>query len=166
GLHFPQDEQGRYAGYYSANGLAAVAHLEVLRSRGVEYLLFPDTARWWLEKYPEFAAHLTGRYRVFADEEKVGVLYALTLPASSADPENEVDRLFSRFRVAHGRDPVVLDWNTGKMLTDRFPGLPVFQPPSASGILPYIDHSVDVVAVASEAPNVLAEAQRVAEVAV
>ncbi len=56
--HFPQDEDGTYAGYHPSDGTAAVEHLEQLRERGAEFLLVPSTAFWWLERYPELAEHL------------------------------------------------------------------------------------------------------------
>ena len=56
--HFPQTETGVYAGHYPADSLAAIEHLESLRARGANYLLFPNTAFWWLEHYAEFAQHL------------------------------------------------------------------------------------------------------------
>ncbi len=69
GLHFPQNEEGVYAGYYPADSAEAIAHLEELRARGAEFLLFPGTAFWWLEKYEEFGRHLDSCYRrVWEDE--------------------------------------------------------------------------------------------------
>jgi glycosyltransferase involved in cell wall biosynthesis len=61
--HFPCDEAGAYAGYYPADGRAAVAHLEALRARGAGYLLFPNTAYWWLVHYADLRRHLQTRYR-------------------------------------------------------------------------------------------------------
>lgn len=75
--HFPQDEEGIYAGYYPADSTGAVLHLEELRQRGAEFLLFPGTALWWLERYGEFREHLDGYYRrVWGDE--VCVIYGLS----------------------------------------------------------------------------------------
>jgi GT2 family glycosyltransferase len=167
GWHFPQDERGVYAGYYPASGLAAVAHLEVLRARGAQYLLLPETAAWWLDSYPEFQAHLEARYRV-ACREEAGTLYSVCEARTPAETTSEgtLTQLVSRFRAARGREPCVLDWDTGQRLAALFPGLPVFAPPVANGRLPYVDRSVDVVAVATESREVLAEAKRVAEVAV
>ncbi len=68
--HFPQDEHGRYAGYYPADSDAAIAHLEHLRGLGAEFLLLPGTAFWWLDHYADFAQHLEQRHRrVFADKD-------------------------------------------------------------------------------------------------
>jgi glycosyltransferase involved in cell wall biosynthesis len=69
GWHFPQNEEEIYAGYYPADSAQAIAHLEELRYKGAQFLLFPGTAFWWLEKYEEFGHHLEGRYRrVWEDE--------------------------------------------------------------------------------------------------
>jgi GT2 family glycosyltransferase len=51
GWHFPQMDDGTYAGYHPGNSVEVIAHLESLRQKGAEYLLFPDTAGWWLEFY-------------------------------------------------------------------------------------------------------------------
>ena len=66
--HFPQDEDGRYAGFHPRDGAEAVAQLEALRQKaGAEYLVFPATAYWWLEHYGELAAHLDGLERTDGD---------------------------------------------------------------------------------------------------
>jgi GT2 family glycosyltransferase len=70
--HFPQSEDGVYAGQYPADDEEAIAHLESLRAKGAEFLLFPATAFWWLEHYEGFRRHLEGRYeRVWNDEHCV-----------------------------------------------------------------------------------------------
>jgi hypothetical protein len=75
--HFPQDEGGRYAGFYPAGGPEAVAHLEEVRARGAEFLVLPRTALWWLDHYPEFRRHLESRYpRAHTDDHCV--VYRLT----------------------------------------------------------------------------------------
>ena len=63
GWHFPQNEDGVYAGFYPADSTLAIAHLEELRSKGAGYLLFPETAFWWLDRYEGFARHLDAGYR-------------------------------------------------------------------------------------------------------
>ena len=70
--HFPQSEDGVYAGQYPADDEEAIAHLESLRAKGAQFLLFPATAFWWLEHYEGLRRHLEGRYgRVWNDEHCV-----------------------------------------------------------------------------------------------
>jgi hypothetical protein len=68
GWHFPQNDDGVYAGYHPASSRQAIRHLEALRGKGGKYLVFPATAAWWLDHYGEFRRHLDSRYRlVFAE---------------------------------------------------------------------------------------------------
>jgi GT2 family glycosyltransferase len=53
GWHFPQMEDGTYAGHHPANSAEAIAHLEALQEQGGTHILFPQTAFWWLEFYGE-----------------------------------------------------------------------------------------------------------------
>jgi len=62
--HFPQDADGRYAGFHPADSAAAVAHLEQCRAAGAEFLLLPSTGFWWLDYYGGLLQHLMGRGRV------------------------------------------------------------------------------------------------------
>jgi GT2 family glycosyltransferase len=75
--HFPQDETGQYAGYHPATGEDAIAHLEALRGGGGQFLLFPSTAFWWLDHYPDLRAHLEERYRPVLRRDGVCMVYAL-----------------------------------------------------------------------------------------
>jgi len=77
--HFPQNEEGVYAGYYPADGAQAIAQLEELRAKGGEFLLFPGTALWWLEHYEKFRQHLDASYRRVWDDEAC-VIYELSKP--------------------------------------------------------------------------------------
>jgi hypothetical protein len=77
GRHFPQSEDGVYAGQYPADDEEAIAHLESLRAKGAEFLLFPATAFWWLEHYEGFRRHLKSRYRVVVEREDVCLIYDL-----------------------------------------------------------------------------------------
>ena len=68
GWHFPQTEAGVYAGSYPADSRDAIAHLEEVRRKGADYLLFPSTAFWWLGFYGDFQKYLEYRYPcVFSD---------------------------------------------------------------------------------------------------
>jgi hypothetical protein len=75
--HFPQSEDGVYAGQYPASEEEAIAHLESLRAKGAQFLLFPATAFWWLEHYEGLRRHLKSRYRVVADRKDVCLIFDL-----------------------------------------------------------------------------------------
>jgi hypothetical protein len=75
--HFPRDERGVYAGHYPANGKEAVAHLEELRKLGGEFLVFPSTAFWWFDHYPELRRHLRRRYRSVLEDASACAIYSL-----------------------------------------------------------------------------------------
>lgn len=77
GWHFPQSDDGTYAGHHPADSAAAIAQLEALRERGAGFLVFPDPSRWWLNHYRELRQHLERHYRVEVADE-LGVVYALT----------------------------------------------------------------------------------------
>lgn len=96
--HFPQDQAGAYAGHHPRDSAAATAELERLRRHGAEYLVIPATARWWLDFYGDFAAHLANHGEVVADVPDACLIYglgrlgedaagvpAITKPAASAD---------------------------------------------------------------------------------
>jgi GT2 family glycosyltransferase len=76
--HFPQSENGAYAGHYPADGAACIAELERLRAKGAQYLVIPATAMWWLAYYPEFGVHLERRYRTIWRQADCGALFAVS----------------------------------------------------------------------------------------
>jgi hypothetical protein len=86
GWHFPQNEEGVYAGYYPAGDYEAIAHLEELRDRGAGFLLFPQTALWWLEKYEGFGRHLDSCYRRVWEDEAC-IIYGLAERRPDGGPE-------------------------------------------------------------------------------
>jgi glycosyltransferase involved in cell wall biosynthesis len=83
GCHFPQTRGGVYAGHHPANSAEAIAHLEELISRGVEYLLVPSTSFWWFEHYREFKQHLDGHYKEAVNEPECCRVYALAKSTKS-----------------------------------------------------------------------------------
>jgi glycosyltransferase involved in cell wall biosynthesis len=85
--HFPQGENGLYAGYHPANSADAIYQLERLRAQGAEYILFPASAAWWLEYYDDFATFLTLHYAVVARTDDGTVLFSL-----AARPERQLNR--------------------------------------------------------------------------
>jgi GT2 family glycosyltransferase len=171
--HFPQAESGVYAGYYPQGDLSAIAHVEALRARGADHIVFPATALWWLDSYPGLTRHLEDRYRRVAlddeEEEAPCAIFELRAPPGGAahDWKRELRELLEEYRLTFGRDPSVLDWNTGLDLAGAFPDHVVFSPPERNG-LPYLDGTVDIVAVLRSKARVegVEEADRVASAAV
>ncbi|MDB5305643.1 MAG: Lipopolysaccharide biosynthesis protein, partial [Phycisphaerales bacterium] len=62
GLHFPQSEDGAYAGFHPPDSPTAIAHLEFLRGKGAQFLLFPSTAFWWMDHYPYLREYLDANF--------------------------------------------------------------------------------------------------------
>ncbi len=77
GWHFPQNDEGVYAGHHPADSIEAVDHLEALRERGAELLLIPCTAFWWLDHYEGLRAYLASHCRLVAYHEDTGLVFAL-----------------------------------------------------------------------------------------
>jgi hypothetical protein len=75
--HFPQDASGAYAGHHPHDSAAATNELEELRRRGAEYLVLPATARWWLDFYGDFAAHLANHGELVADVPDACLIFGL-----------------------------------------------------------------------------------------
>ena len=87
GWHFPQDEAGVYAGEHPLDSAAARSLLDRLRAKGAQYLVFPQTALWWFESYPEFKQNLDRNYRTLVQREDTAVIYSLgESPARSVPP--------------------------------------------------------------------------------
>ncbi len=81
GWHFPRTSEGVYAGEYPADATIAIDQLEGLRSAGAEYLVFPQTAFWWLEYYGGLREYLEAHYPVVLRDEERCVIFKLMSPA-------------------------------------------------------------------------------------
>jgi GT2 family glycosyltransferase len=168
GWHFPQDRDGNYPGFAPADSGSAIVQIEALRSKGAHYLLIPAPALWWLDYYIAFKQHLNLRYRKLLEREDICLIYALREPPvaeeqASCALEAAINEYIRRF----GRAPGILDWDTQLHLAEAFPAQVVFSPPNGGGdVLPYLDQTVDIVALAQAAPARVAEARRVASAAV
>jgi glycosyltransferase involved in cell wall biosynthesis len=55
----------------------AISHLEAIRARGAQYLLFPATAFWWLDYYQQFREYLEARYPVVMRDERTCTIFDL-----------------------------------------------------------------------------------------
>jgi GT2 family glycosyltransferase len=165
--HFPQDGEGNYPGFPPADSSSAVVQLEALRVKGAQYLVFPATAAWWLDHYTGLKKHLDRYYRLLVEREDTCVIYSLHERPSEARSGTGLERLIEEYARGFGRYPAILDWGTSLKLAGSYPTCAVFSPPAGMGdTLPYLDHTVDFVAVASGDPARLAEARRVASAAV
>jgi glycosyltransferase involved in cell wall biosynthesis/GT2 family glycosyltransferase len=166
--HFPHKADGSYLGYYPPDGTAVIAHLEALRARGWDYLVFPKSALWWLESYPRFAAYLRLRYRLVVHDPEVCAIFALKQPAllDGSAWRAALLRVVEERAAETGVEPAVLDWNTGLDLKQVLPNRMVFSPPTQDSLPPYLDRSIDIVVVLSPDEDALSEARRVAAHAV
>ena len=77
GWHFPRTADGRWAGHHPTDSAAAVAALEDLRRRGARYVVFPATARWWLDYYGGLRRHLDETAHLVLDRPETCTVYAL-----------------------------------------------------------------------------------------
>ena len=159
--YLSQDRSGRYPGWLPESSRSAVAQLEAARSRGAEVLVVPESNRWWLEQYVEFARYLERRYVLAAAKADAGVLWDL----QTASPLRGLDDLVSELRSGT-HQPAILDWQTGHDLAALLNECNVFAPEQHDSVLPYLDSSIDVVVLDAETPQRLAEARRVASSAV
>jgi glycosyltransferase involved in cell wall biosynthesis len=72
--------RGDYASHYPSGSEEAIAHLESLRAKGGEYVVFPATSLWWLEHYEGFGEHLRANYRLVYDREDTCLIFSLREP--------------------------------------------------------------------------------------
>jgi len=77
GWHFPQNSEGSYSGFYPENDMAAILHLEALRSRGAQFLVVPVTAFWWFDHYSGFDRHLRSLYSVHLGDNDTCTIFDL-----------------------------------------------------------------------------------------
>jgi GT2 family glycosyltransferase/glycosyltransferase involved in cell wall biosynthesis len=78
GWHFPQGPNNVYVGYHPRDSLDAIRHLQRLRKKGAAWLVFPKTAFWWFDYYPEFRRYLDVNCRVAIRDPKTCVVYAVS----------------------------------------------------------------------------------------
>jgi hypothetical protein len=162
--HFPQDDKDQYAGFYPSDDTAAIGHLEALRGQGYDTLVFPDSAKWWLDHYAGLRRHLETRYVEIGSGLVCRVFDLRDRAERRPLDEGRLDEVLGQARRRLGRDPDVLDWATGANLRRRFPDLAVAE--SGGELLPHFDSSIDIVAIAEGTPIAMREARRVATAAI
>lgn len=83
GGHFPQADDGTYAGHHPHDSEAAVVELERMRALGWRYLVFPVTALWWLDHYAGLRRHLETTGRLLLNSDGLGLVYGLAHPSEA-----------------------------------------------------------------------------------
>lgn len=156
--HLSQDSLGGYAGSHPGCGRAAIVQLEAARWRGADALLMPSSELWWLEHYPELAKHLDQRYPRLAEDDAAGVIWGLREPGRLREVHDLLAGLCGRL----DHRPALLDWHTGHDLASYFDEYKVFSPLGDVSVLPYLDGTIDVVAVGDATTQRRSEARRVA----
>jgi GT2 family glycosyltransferase len=81
-LHFPQGEDGSWAGHHPGDSAEAIGQLEALRDGGAEYLVVPATYSWWLSHYEGLQRHLASRYETLVPDDGAGAIYRLQAVSS------------------------------------------------------------------------------------
>jgi GT2 family glycosyltransferase len=167
--HFPQEVNGDYAPQYPNGATTMIAHLEMLRAEGAEYLLIPKPMSGWFGGHPKFNQHVRRHYPVAVEQEDACTIFELE-KSSTAGVNlwwTHLSELISEHRDRFERDPAILDWHTRMEIKEHFPDETVFQPPWGDETeLPYFDRSVDIVLVSTPDDASLNEARRVANYAV
>lgn len=166
--HFPRTRDGAYSGSHPACSASAVAQLEALRDRGATHFLLPATMAWWLDFYSGLRQHLEQNYKAVIRRDDTCVIYSLRErpPDIGPDGSSVMRSVIERCRDALGHEPSILNWDGDTGLAKVFPEIAVFSPPEPAVSLPYLDRSVDIVAIPRSDPDRLAEARRVAAAAV
>jgi hypothetical protein len=77
GLHFPQGDDGGWAGHHPADSDAAITQLETLRAAGAEYLAVPRASGWWLDHYAGLREHLERSHQAIACDEPGVAIFRL-----------------------------------------------------------------------------------------
>jgi GT2 family glycosyltransferase len=76
-LHFPQAEDGGWAGHHPADSAEAIEQLERLREQGAGFLVVPPAYLWWLTYYGGLSEHLDRNYEPVVSDERAGAIYRL-----------------------------------------------------------------------------------------
>jgi hypothetical protein len=89
GSHFPANRDGGYAGYYPADGDAAIIELQAAIAAGATHFLLPRPADWWLEHYHSLATFLADKCMLAAADGS-GIIWEL--PPTATDRLMEIAR--------------------------------------------------------------------------
>jgi radical SAM protein with 4Fe4S-binding SPASM domain len=75
--HFPCDETRGWAGFHPEDSDWAIGHLERMRDDGAEFLVLPAPHLWWLDHYPQFAAHLDAHFPAIVEDRERCAIFDL-----------------------------------------------------------------------------------------
>lgn len=156
--HFPVGPRPDMPGPNPSDGAAAAAHLAARHALGATHLLVPPTAGWWFAAYPQLAEVLPPPMVHLPEGASIYRLDPGHRPAAFPSAAAALAEAARR----SGLEPAVLDWTTGGL------DVPVaIRWVAAEPTLPYLDASIDVVAVDAAVPEAQrAEAGRVARLGV
>jgi hypothetical protein len=119
--HFPQGPDGGYAGHHPFDSATAIAEVEQLRRGGAEYLVIPETSRWWLDHYDGLARHLANHYAIVTDQADCCLIYGLgqfgrEAGPATGKPEASIDQVgdFLRQLIPADATVVVLEGSDGE----------------------------------------------------
>jgi len=73
--HYPQGDDGKYAGHYPKDADDAIAQLDRLHGDGMDHILLPATALWWLDHFPGLKDRLARDYDLVIDKPDTCVVY-------------------------------------------------------------------------------------------
>jgi hypothetical protein len=144
-----------------APGLGLVVALEDHRRRGVDHLLIPSSRTWWLEHWPELRRYLTHFRALDLPNGMMGWRLRSTVHSDA------IDALIATATGLVTRPPAVLCWGASDGLEHALSrDAATFRADTALVELPYIDRSIDIVALGAGDDSRVAEAIRVASLAV
>lgn len=127
GSHFPQDHDGGWAGHYPANGADAVAHLETVRRRGIQWLAIPSPASWWLQYYAEVRDHLLATGRQVIANDDLGLWFMDPPGPQDGQPQSRLSGLAQLLRalVPAGADVLTITSTEDAPPPDGLATLPI-----------------------------------------
>lgn len=155
--HFPVGPSPLAPGHHPSSDAEAAAHLVVHQVLGATHLVIPPSGSWWLGAYPALAERLTRAASVLSRSDDGATILRFHEPA---EPERwaTIAGALDAARRHAPRDVSVLDATAGGLGEAS-----AFRPPDPAGVLPYLDATIDVVVIDSDADaERLADAVRVA----
>ena len=140
---------------------SAIVQLEAARWQSADYFVLSRTAWWWMDHFPELASHLDGWY-LPVPQDSSSRIWDLRQPG----PWVGLDELVGRVAAGSDAPPSVLVWRSDRDLEKVLPDCRVFRPGSDASPLPYLDGTIDIVALGDPTEDALREARRVASAGV